>query len=341
MDFYSVLTNIGQAALANAGALGQTINLSHMAVGDGNGSAVTPNETATALVNEVYRGSLNSLSTDSENPNWLIAELVIPTNVGGWTVHEVGLFDSNGNLFAYGNFPETYKPQLSEGASRDLVIRMVLQVSGTANVELKIDPAVVLATRDYADIVAQVKIAAHEAAINPHPGKYAPPHEHPYEAVGSVAAHKAEGNPHPQYSLSVGTVIGWCNPTAPWGFIECNGAALSRTTYANLFASIGTIYGVGDGSSTFNAPDLRGEFIRGWDNGRGIDSGRSLGSWQADDFKNHTHLNYQGHQGGGGGKYASGDDYSNSYISNPPDTSATGGAETRPRNIALMYCIKY
>ncbi|MCP4100374.1 MAG: phage tail protein [Lentisphaerae bacterium] len=169
MDFYSVLTNIGQAALANAGALGQTINLSHMAVGDGNGSAVTPSETATALVNEVYHGSLNSLTTDPDNPNWLIAELVIPTNVGGWTVHEVGLFDSNGNLFAYGNFPETYKPQLSEGASRDLVIRMVLQISGTANVELKIDPAVVLATRDYADIVAQVKIAEHEAAINPHP----------------------------------------------------------------------------------------------------------------------------------------------------------------------------
>ncbi|MCP4102904.1 MAG: phage tail protein, partial [Lentisphaerae bacterium] len=169
MDFYSVLTTVGQAVLANAGALGQTINLSHMAVGDGNGSTVTPSETATALVNEVYRGSLNSLSTDPDNPNWLIAELVIPTNVGGWTVHEVGLFDGNGNLFAYGNFPETYKPQLSEGASRDLVIRMVLQISGTANVELKIDPAVVLATRDYADIVAQVKIAEHEAATNPHP----------------------------------------------------------------------------------------------------------------------------------------------------------------------------
>ena len=76
----------------------------------------------------------------------------------------------------------------------------------------------------------------------------------------------------------------------PTGWLKANGAAVSRTTYSNLFAAIGTTYGVGDGSTTFNIPDLRGEFIRGWDDGRGVDSGRTLGSWQDDMFEEHNHI---------------------------------------------------
>ncbi len=123
--------------------------------------------------------------------------------------------------------------------------------------------------------------------------------------------------------------------SAPTGWLKCNGTAVSRTTYSALFAQISTTYGAGNGSTTFNVPDLRGEFIRGWDDGRGVDSGRSLGSYQADELKSHTH-NYtsSGPSGGGG--------YSSRYgVPTTRTTAATGGNETRPRNLAFLYCIKY
>lgn len=128
------------------------------------------------------------------------------------------------------------------------------------------------------------------------------------------------------------------NPTSsiPNGYLECNGATLSRTTYALLFAAIGTLYGAGDGSTTFNIPDLRGEFIRGFDNGRGIDSDRTIGSWQVDLFKSHFHYwGLNNHNIIEVGVGAPG------FGTTGWATSATGGTETRPRNIAMMYCIKY
>ena len=129
---------------------------------------------------------------------------------------------------------------------------------------------------------------------------------------------------------------------APAGYLKCNGAAVSRTTYAALFGRIGTRHGGGDGSTTFNLPDLRGEFLRGWDDGRGTDAGRGLGSWQAQDIQSHTHQTVVGQAAGGGssGLYSSGDDYTGtlrSYV----DTLAAGGAETRPRNVAFLACIKF
>lgn len=140
------------------------------------------------------------------------------------------------------------------------------------------------------------------------------------------------------------TAIGATSP--PTGFLECNGATISRTTYADLFGVIGTTFGAGNGSTTFTLPDLRGEFIRGWDNGRGIDSGRSLGSFQSDSFGSHSHRGQSGNGnnsplggivlgslGFGGG---TADDRWITY-----DTSSTGSADTRPRNRSLMYIIKY
>lgn len=130
-----------------------------------------------------------------------------------------------------------------------------------------------------------------------------------------------------------GEVCFFARNTAPTGFLKANGAAISRTTYAALYAAIGTTFGVGDGSTTFNLPDLRGEFVRGWDDSRAIDSGRVFGSWQADDFKSHTHTTstngtLTASAGSGAGQQAG-------------NTGATGGTETRPRNIALLACIKY
>lgn len=147
--FYTLLTKAGQAAVANATALNTPVNLTKMAVGDGGGSATTPKETQTALVAQKYSANLNQLTVDSSNPNYLIAEMIVPTTVGGWYVREVGIFDSAGNLFAVGNFPETYKPQLAEGSGRDLVIRIVIQVSNTSAITLQVDPAVTLASQSW------------------------------------------------------------------------------------------------------------------------------------------------------------------------------------------------
>ncbi|EIF8359007.1 phage tail protein [Salmonella enterica subsp. enterica serovar Bovismorbificans] len=149
--YYAVLTNVGAEKLANATALGAQVEITKMAVGDGNGALPTPSPAQTALVHELRRAPLNSLSIDPNNANQIIAEQVIPEDVGGWWIREIGLFDKDGDMIAVANCAETYKPQLQEGSGRVQVVRMILIVSSTAAVTLKIDPSVVLATRQYVD----------------------------------------------------------------------------------------------------------------------------------------------------------------------------------------------
>ncbi|WP_447045333.1 phage tail protein [Vreelandella sp. H-I2] len=150
-QFYTVPTAIGEAKIANAIALGDTINITQLAIGDGGGTLPTPDSDRTALVNEVRRGAINTSHVDDDNPNWIVVEQVLPPDVGGWTIREVGIFDEDDDLIAYGNYPETYKPVLSEGSGRTQTIRFVMQVSSTAAITLKVDPSVVLATRAYVD----------------------------------------------------------------------------------------------------------------------------------------------------------------------------------------------
>lgn len=132
-----------------------------------------------------------------------------------------------------------------------------------------------------------------------------------------------------------GAVFHFAMSTAPAGYLVCNGSAVSRTAFPNLFAAIGTLYGNGDGSTTFNLPDLRGEFIRGADLGKGVDSGRVFGSGQLDELKAHTHK-YAGNSGGSAAGFSV-LDYDNALNF---ETTSTGGSETRPRNVALLPCIK-
>ncbi len=178
--YYALLTNVGAAKLANATALGEQVEITQMAVGDGNGALPTPNPAQTALVHELRRAPLNTLTIDPVNTNQIIAEQVIPEDVGGWWIREIGLYDSKGDLIAIANCAETYKPLLQEGSGRMQVIRVILIVSSTQAVTLKIDPSVVLATRQYVDDqIIQVKafvdqqLAAHIAAADPHK-QYAP-----------------------------------------------------------------------------------------------------------------------------------------------------------------------
>ncbi|EJH9065348.1 TPA: phage tail protein [Escherichia coli] len=173
--FYTLLTDIGAAKLASAAALGVPLKITHMAVGDGGGTLPTPDAKQTALVNEKRRAALNMLYIDPQNSSQVIAEQVIPENEGGWWIREVGLFDESGALIAVGNCPESYKPQLAEGSGRTQTVRMVLITSSTDNITLKIDPAVVLATRKYVDDeVLELKLYVddqmrnHIAAQDPH-----------------------------------------------------------------------------------------------------------------------------------------------------------------------------
>ncbi|MBL0609576.1 phage tail protein [Aeromonas jandaei] len=151
--YFAIPTHVGQAKISNALALGVPLKITHMAVGDGNGQPVTPDPAQTKLVRERRRAPLNALFQDPLNPAQLVAQQIIPENEGGWWIHEIGLFDESGTMIAIANAPPTYKPQMSEGSGRTQGINVVLIVSDTSAVELKIDPSVVLATRKYADDV--------------------------------------------------------------------------------------------------------------------------------------------------------------------------------------------
>lgn len=153
--------------------------------------------------------------------------------------------------------------------------------------------------------------------------------------IGTTALTFSRKDSVPVLGQQPGEICYFARNTAPTGSIKANGAAISRTTYSALFAAIGTTFGVGDGSTTFNVPDLRGEFVRGWDDSRGIDTGRAFGSAQADDFKSHTHT-FASPQIGGGTVNAAAPTGGGSQA-----TGATGGTETRPRNVAMLACIKY
>jgi phage-related tail fiber protein len=164
--------------------------------------------------------------------------------------------------------------------------------------------------------------------------------------------------------IKAGTTAFFAMSTAPGGWLKANGAAVSRTTYADLFAALGTTYGTGDGSTTFNLPDLRGEFMRGWDDGRGVDSGRAIGTAQLDQMQRITGsvtgswvrrsvgstdgalsqsvrstssgLRFQGGDFGDGINF-----FFDSSDSPNSRTSATTDGETRSRNVALLACIKF
>lgn len=451
MAFFTILTSIGQAKIANAVALGQQIQLTEMALGDGAGNPTTPVQSQTGLVRQVYRAQLNQLSTDPANPNYVIAELVVPSEQGGWTVREVGLYDVDGNLIAVGNFPETYKPVLAEGASRDLVVRIIIEVSNAASVQLKIDPSIVLASRQWVvsqfllrskvaggltgqvlvkktntdedfewknpnaavNVIVDVKperqtLAASQTIVNfalinasgiavyvegvrlietvdynvtgaaqvtltaSYPAGSVI-HAYQNEALDGIAGASEvvrgliklapSGAPSTNNTDAItpatlaaaiaalgvqvsppGLLGAFARSTAPTGWLKANGAAVSRTTYSSLFTAIGTTFGVGDGSTTFNLPDLRGEFIRGLDDGRGVDAGRTIGSGQLDAFQGHKFASAQGN-GAGGPAF---DVWSSGNLSGdvvPPLNNGSNGAprtasETRPRNVALLYCIK-
>ena len=175
VKYYAILTNQGAARLANATMLGSKLNLTQMAVGDANGVLPTPDPAQTKLINQKRIAPLNLLNVDPNNQSQIIAEQIIPENEGGFWIREIGLYDDEGVLIAVANCPETYKPQLQEGSGRTQTIRMILVVTNTEAITLKIDPSVVLATRKYVDdevlelrLYVDDQMRNHIAAQDPH-----------------------------------------------------------------------------------------------------------------------------------------------------------------------------
>ncbi|MGG1925003.1 phage tail protein [Enterobacter soli] len=159
VKFKTVITKAGAIKLAAATIPnGKKVNLTLMAVGDGGGALPTPDPNQTKLVREVWRNTLNKISQDNKNKNYVVAELVIPPETGGFWMREMGLYDDTGTLIAVGNMAESYKPALAEGSGRAQTVRMVIMVSDIESVELTIDTTTVMATQDYVDD----KLAEHE-----------------------------------------------------------------------------------------------------------------------------------------------------------------------------------
>lgn len=360
--YFAILTNQGAARLANAAALGTKLNLTQMAVGDANGTLPTPDPAQTKLINQKRIAPLNLLTVDPANTSQIIAEQIIPENEGGFWIREIGLYDDDGILIAVANCPETYKPQLQEGSGRTQTIRMILIVSSTSAITLKIDPAVVLATRQYVDDkIIEVKgyaddlMKKHVEAANPHK-------QYPLIAnalkemvdaglAGDVLKNLGLGAGVPP----IGIPFFWPLAAMPntvmdeWShmtFLKLNGATFTAADYP-ILAKIWT---------GLTLTDTRGEFIRAWDDSRGVDSDRELLSPQGDAIRNITG-NFYGYAGNGAptatgivsltggsqGKYQPvGDGASLNYGDWAINASSQvpTAAENRPRNIAFNFIVR-
>lgn len=162
--YKAIITTAGAAKIAAASAGGTQLKIVRMAVGDGNGTLPTPNPAQTKLVNEKYRAALNGLTIDKNLKNHILAEMIIPANVGGFWLREMGLYDEAGTLIAVSNMAESYKPKLEEGSGRTQTLRMILIVSSTDAIQVIAGGDTVLATKDYVTDA----ITAHEKTRN-HP----------------------------------------------------------------------------------------------------------------------------------------------------------------------------
>lgn len=165
-QYGTIITNIGLAQIANAQITQTKVGLEYIALGDGNGAHYVPKQNQTALVHEVWRGPIAELSIDPTNSNRIIIDAVIPVTAGGFTIREIGIFDDKNNLIAVGQYPEKYKPQLSEGVSEETLIHFVIETNNADVVKLTIDPTVIIASRNYVD----GKVARVQTALTEHSG---------------------------------------------------------------------------------------------------------------------------------------------------------------------------
>jgi len=480
-DYYTLLTDAGIAYETACKAAGTPIKLSQISVGDGGGAVYNPAATATALKREVWRGPLNALFQDEKNPSWLLAEVTIPPDVGGWYVREAGIWTDTGILYAIVKYPESFKPVLAtSGSGKEFYIRSIFETSNAELVTLLIDDTVVKATRAWvmsylADELAKldgkqsVRVAAtgnvvlngaqqidgvavtagqrvllpsqtaarengiwivandawSRAADANTSAKVTPglmvmveegakngdslwhlvtngpitldttaltfemlagrtgiaPGTYKSLTVDKYGRATAGGNPETlagfgikdtytkleiesiiaeASALPVGATVAFPLDKVAPGFLELDGSVKSIAAYPDLAAFLGTAFNKGDeGAGNFRLPESRGEFLRGWDHGRGADPGRGIGSYQLGQNESHNHryfdattanidpngLSADGRVNGvvqplpsGGYLATTGGD--GQQVVSATNTVNSGGSEARPRNVAVIWCIK-
>ncbi|MCU0092217.1 phage tail protein [Pseudomonas koreensis] len=353
-QFFAILTSVGKAKQANADALGIPWKITDMGVGDANNiDPVIPAEGQIKLINEWRRKPLNRLFVDPVNPAVLIAEQIIPADEGGRWIREIGLYDADGDLVAVANCAPSFKPLLSQGSGRTQIVRMNFIVTSTGNIQLKIDPAVVLASRAYVDaaileVLPKNKTPGQFTRVKVNDRGIVVEGDNPNTLAGmgitdTYTKTQIEAMIAAASALPVGVMAPIPVDKIPPGFLELDGSVKSIAVYPDLAAFLGTLYNKGDeGAGNFRLPESRAEFLRGWDHGRGVDAGRAMGSWQDHAFQNHLHALRQtvttaAATGTGLALVLSG-----AGTGGNTDVPMTGnvGSETRPRNLAVMWCIK-
>lgn len=474
-QFYAILTKVGAAKQANADALGIPWKITHMAVGDASPAGLDnpplpmPDASWTSLLNEWRRAPLNQLKVDEKDSAVIVAEQVIPAEIGGRWIREVGLYDADGDLVAVANCAPTYKPLLNQGSGRTQVVRMNLVVSSASNVQLKIDPGVVLATREFVteelakrdfkhSVLAATTAAITLSGLQTMDGvalqagarvlvkNQAAAKDNGLYLVASgawtrcpdadssakvtpgllVLVERGTANGDSAWQLITdapitlgvtalafemafgrtgvaagtyrsvkvdawGRIVAATNPTTlsgygitdaytktqveamiaeasampvgfmaalpvikiPPGWLEVDNSVKSIAAYPDLAAFLGGAYNNGtEPVGYFRLPESRGEFLRGWDNGRGVDLGRVVGSMQAGELESHAHRDAYFIGGAASGTPNPSSSYAKAYQGSGSSSfngsgsaagltcSATGGTETRPRNIAVVWCIK-
>lgn len=471
-DYYTLLTNAGIAYETACKAAGTPIKLTQISVGDGGGAVYNPAATATALKREVWRGPLNALFQDEKNPSWLLAEVTIPPDVGGWYVREAGLWTDTGILYAIVKYPESFKPVLAtSGSGKEFYIRSIFETSNASLVTLLIDDTVVKATRAWvmsylaeelgkldgkqsvrvaatgnvvlngAQQIDGVAVVAGDRVLLPSqtlakdnglwivangdwvratdanssakvtPGLTVMVEEGTangdslwhlttnapitlgttaltfkmlagrtgiaagtYKSLTVDEYGRATAGANPETlagfgikdsytkaevealiakasALPVGSIVAFPVDSPPLGFLELDNSVKSSATYPDLSAYLGGKFNKGDeGVGNFRLPEARGEFLRGWDHGRGVDAARGLGTYQTDDFKSHNHPPSSNRPGFMSNEFPTIQAYHGTNSSGAPTysgegqqmgtTGVRGGTETRPRNIAVMWCIK-
>lgn len=317
MEYFTLLTEVGAQKIAAATAANTTVALAEIALGDGSGTVPMPDASKTALVNEVYRAPLNDLRVDENNANWLVAEGYVPSDKGNFWVREVGIFDSDGDLIIIGNYPETFKPITSNGVAKDLYMKVITEVSSADAVALSVDPSVVMASQEFVN----------ERLKN------RPTNEEMNAAISAIQTFPI-GHPMLSYEAYDFTVVGFggefnrADYPKLWTWVEAHSEfLLSEADWQTKNTTDGmcAYYSSGDGVNTFRVPNLNEAFFRA--------SNRGVGTYQADEFKSHTHNGMQmyGAYGNQGSSRFTGEAHTL--------TGATGGEETRPKNIALLPLI--
>jgi phage-related tail fiber protein len=235
-QFYTILTATGKAKIANGIPFGTKVNFTTLKVGDGKGSYYNPTESQTDLINTKWQGTISSVSTDEVNPNWIVIEIIIPGKDGGFTIREAGIFDDEGDMIAIGKYPETYKPIIADGSTKELLIRIILEVTNAESIVMKIDPTIILATKK--DIqVLESKIQEINGQLK--------------DLSNKVTSHLADNKGHVPYGVATGTANTYAVTLSP-----------APTAYVDGMALCVKINATNTGPSTINVNGLGAKAIK-------------------------------------------------------------------------------